>query len=145
MTRTAKMPLLIILSLTLLLTGCAGGGSGSQTEVPDPAYEQVIPGKEVKERVPADKVFSLNYAPNASMNPIRAESSANMQFWSLLYDSVFIVDPDWSWRSEVVTEVKSEDFIWWVFTIDTSICFSDGEPLTAADITYSILRAKQSS
>ena len=145
MSLTAKKALLIILSLTLLLTGCAGGGSGSQAEEPDPVYDQVIPGKEVKERVPADQLFSLNYDPNASMNPIRAESSANMQFWSLLYDSVFIVDPDWSYRSEVVTEVKSDDYIWWVFTIDTSICFSDGEPLTAADIAYSILRAKQSA
>ena len=145
MSVTAKKALLFILALALLLTGCAGGGTSSgAAETPEPVYDQVIPGTEVKERIPADRLFSLNYDPNASMNPIRAESSANMQFWSLLYDSVFEVEPDWSFSSEVVTEWSSDDFIWWVFHIDTSICFSDGTNLSAEDIAYSIQRAQQS-
>ena len=146
MRRTAKTTLLLLLSLAMLLTGCAGVRSGSaQIEEPTPVYDQVIPGTEVKERQPADRVFSLNYDPNASMNPISAESSANMQFWSLLYDSVFTVNPDWTVTSEVVTEWQSDDFIWWVFHVDTSIQFSDGTPLSAADVAYSIQRAQQSS
>ena len=145
MSFSAKKTLSVILALALLLTGCAGGGTSSgAAETPEPAYDQVIPGTEVKERIPADRLFSLNYDPNASMNPIRAESSANMQFWSLLYDSVFEVEPDWSFSSEVVTEWSSDDFIWWVFHIDTSICFSDGTNLSAEDIAYSIQRAQQS-
>ena len=137
--------LALALALALLLTGCGASGGGAQTDVPDPAYNQVIPGTEVKERTPADRLFSLNYDPEAPLNPIRAESSANMQFWSLLYDSVFTVNPDWSVSSEVVTEWTSDDYIWWVFHIDTSITFSDGEGLTAADVAYSIQRAQQSS
>jgi len=145
MRRTAKKTLLLMLAGALLLTGCAGMRSGAtQTEEPDPVYDQVIPGVEVKERQPADHVFSVNYDPNASMNPVRAESSANMQFWSLLYDSVFTVNPDWSVSSEVVTDWQSDDFIWWVFHVDTSITFSDGTPLSAADVAYSIQRAQQS-
>lgn len=145
MRRSAKQPLLLLLALALLLTGCAGGRSAAgAAETPEPVYSEVIPGTKVKERVPADRLFSLNYDPNASMNPIRAESSANMQFWSLLYDSVFTVNPDWSVTSEIVTEWNSDDYIWWVFHIDTSICFSDGTNLSAADIAYSIQRAQQS-
>lgn len=145
MRRSAKKPLLLLLALALLLTGCAGGRSAAgAAETPEPVYSEVIPGTEVKERVPADRLFSLNYDPNASMNPIRAESSANMQFWSLLYDSVFTVNPDWSVTSDIVTEWTSDDYIWWVFHIDTSICFSDGTNLSAADIAYSIQRAQQS-
>ncbi len=145
MRKTAKKPLMLFLALTLLLTGCAGMRTGTaQTEEPDPVYEQVIPGTEVKERQPADHLFSLNYDPNASMNPVRAESSANMQFWSLLYDSVFTVNPDWTVSSEVVTDWQSDDFIWWVFHVDTSITFSDGTPLSAQDVAYSIQRAQQS-
>ncbi len=146
MRKTAKKTLMLFLALTLLLTGCAGVRSGAaQTEEPDPVYDAAIPGTEVKERQPADRVFSLNYDPNASMNPVRAESSANMQFWSLLYDSVFTVNPDWTVSSEVVTDWQSDDFIWWVFHIDTSITFSDGTPLSAEDVAYSIQRAQQSS
>ena len=144
MSFSAKKALLLILTLALLLTGCGGGTSSGAAETPEPVYDQVIPGTEVKERIPADRLFSLNYDPNASMNPIRAESSANMQFWSLLYDSVFTVNPDWSVTSDIVTEWTSDDYIWWVFHIDTSICFSDGTNLSAADIAYSIQRAQQS-
>ena len=143
---TAKKTLLCILSFTLLLTGCAGVRTGTaQVEEPAPVYDQVIPGTEVKERQPADRVFSLNYDPESSMNPIRAESSANMQFWSLLYDSVFIVEPDWTVHSEVVTDWTSDDYLWWVFHVDTTIPFSDGSTLTAHDVAYSIQRAQQSS
>ena len=146
MRKPAKTTLILFLALALLLTGCAGARTGSDpSDDTQPAYDHVISGTEVKERQPADHVFSLNYDPNASMNPIRAESSANMQFWSLLYDSVFSVNPDWSVSSEVVTDWQSDDFIWWVFHIDTSITFSDGTPLSAKDISYSIQRAQQSS
>ena len=146
MRETAKKTLILIAALTLLLSGCTGARTGTtQSEEPDPVYDQVIPGVEVKERQPADHVFSLNYDPNSSMNPVRAESSANMQFWSLLYDSVFTVNPDWTVSSEVITEWQSDDYIWWVFHVDTSITFSDGTPLSAADVAYSIQRAQQSS
>ena len=145
MRKTARTTLILLLALALLLTGCSGARSPSgAVEEPEPVYDQVIPGREVTESKPADQVFSLNYDPNASMNPIRAESSANMQFWSLLYDSVFTVNPDWTVSSEIVTDWQSDDFIWWVFHVDTSIQFSDGTPLTAADVAYSIQRAQQS-
>ena len=146
MRNTAGKTLILLMALTLLLTGCAGVRTGTQqAEEPTPVYDQVIAGTEVKERQPADHVFSLNYDPGSSMNPVRAESSANMQFWSLLYDSVFTVDGDWSVHSEIVTDWESEDYLWWVFHIDTSICFSDGTPLSAVDVAYSIQRAQQSS
>ena len=142
----AKKTLLVILALALLLTGCAGARQNTaQVEAPAPVYDQVIPGTEVKERQPADRVFSLNYDPNSSMNPISAESSANMQFWSLLYDSVFEVNPDWTVTSEVITDWQSDDYIWWIFHVDTTIQFSDGTPLSAVDVAYSIQRAQQSS
>lgn len=143
MQNTAQKLILLLLIL-VLLSGC--GGAGEQTDpradLPE-IYDPVASGTEVKERQASDQLFSLNYDPNADMNPIRAKSSANMQFWSLMYDSVFIVNPDWSVSSEVVTEWESEDYVWWVFHVDTSIPFSDGTTLTAADVAYSIQRAQQ--
>ena len=42
-------------------------------------------------------------------------------------------------------ETKSDDYIWWVFDIRTDVCFSDGTPMTAKDVVYSIQRAAQTS
>ena len=47
MIRTAGKTLILFLALTLLLSGCAGVRTGTtQTEEPDPIYDQVIPGVE---------------------------------------------------------------------------------------------------
>lgn len=145
MKRTGKKLTALLLTLLCLLPGC---GERTQAPVEDelpPVLDNPGGGTPVKEWVPADRVFSLNYDPEAGINPLRADSSANMQFWSLLYDSVFTVDEDFQVSSEVVTAVKSDDYIWWVFDIDDSIPFTDGSTLTAADIVYSIQRAQQSS
>lgn len=142
---TGKKLTALALAALCLLSGC---GETAQTPGKDelpPVYDPGNAGTEVKAWVPADRVFSLNYDPKAGINPLRADSSANMQFWSLLYDSVFTVDEAFHVSSEVVTAVKSDDYIWWVFDIDDSIPFTDGSPLTAADIVYSIQRAQQSS
>ena len=143
MTNAAKKRILILMAALCLLSGCGvGGDTGPKEELPE-VFEAIPSGTEVKEPTAADQVFSLNYDPDGSMNPVLAKSSGNMQLWSLMYDSVFTVDENFEVSSEVVTEVKSDDYIWWVFNIDTSILFTDGSNLTAADIVYSIQRAQQ--
>ena len=145
MKNRAKKLIALALAALCLLSGC-----GQKTDAPGadelpPVYDGPASGTEVKAWVPADRVFSLNYDPEASINPLRADSSTNMQFWSLLYDSVFTVDENFHVSSEVVTAVRSDDHIWWVFDIDDTIPFTDGSTLTASDIVYSIQRAQQSS
>ena len=137
-----------LLLAALLLTGCAGKGSETPTVTAPPEEETsdlLINGQAPIVRQSVDHVFSLNYDPDAPLNPIRAESSANMQFWSLLYDSVFTLDEDFNVSSEIVREIRTEDYQWWVFDLNTDICFSDGTPLTAQDVAYSIQRAQQTS
>lgn len=145
MKKTAVKLILLILAVCLL-SGCGMTGSTapSQDELPD-VLGVAATGKELKQRTAADSIFTLNYDPSAGINPIRADSAANMQFWSLMYDSVFTVDENFEYASEVVTEIKSDDYIWWVFNIDTTIPFTDGSTLSAKDIVYSIQRAQQSS
>lgn len=144
MTKAAKKLIMSLLAACLLFSGCANGSSGDELAAEDlPPEAGTINGSEVVEKQASDNVFSLNFDPEAGTNPVRANSSANMQFWSLLYDSVFTVDGDFQVSSDVVTEVKSDDYIWWVFNINTDILFSDGTPLTAKDVVYSIQRAQQ--
>lgn len=144
MTNAAKKLIPILLAALCLLSACGTEYTAAPAELPD-VFDTAPSGTEVKEPTAADRVFSVNYDPDGSMNPIRADSSVNMQFWSLMYDSVFTVDENFEVSSEVVTEVKSDDYIWWVFNIDTTIPFTDGSTMTAADIVYSIQRAQQTA
>lgn len=139
---TKRLSAALVAAAMLLPMSACGGQSTDDPEKPEDT-EGVSTGQVVAEYKAADKVFSLNYDPEAGINPIAAESSTNMQFCSLMYDSVFIVDEDFSVRSEVVTDYVSEDGVWWVFYVDTSIRFHDGSTLTAQDIVYSIRRAMQ--
>ena len=126
----------------LLLAGCGEADPADRDDTP-PDAQEALGGSAFVERTPADRVFTLNWDPSAGVNPVRAVSAANLQFWSLLYDSVFTVDDDWTVSSEIVTGYTTDDYIWWVFTVDTSIHWSDGTPLSARDVAYSIQMAQK--
>lgn len=147
MKNAAKKRMLALLAAALLLTGCGSARPeqpAEQPQQPDEVLSSLSGTEALPQRQAVDSVFSLNFDPEGGSNPLKASSSANMQFWSLLYDSVFAVDDAFQVSSEVVKEVKSEDHIWWVFDLNTDIRFSDGTPLTAQDVVYSIQRAAQS-
>jgi len=145
MTKTAKKLIMILLSVSLLLTGCGGKkeNAGDESEQ-EQAYSPLDGADAHPLRQAVDDVFSLNFDPEGGTNPLQATSSYNMQFWGLLYDSVFTVDDNFNVTSEIVSSVDSDDYVWWVFHMNTDIRFSDGTPLTAADVAYSIRRAAQS-
>lgn len=132
------------LAAVCLLGGCgAEPAADSDAETSLPEEPTIAAADTTTGRQAADAVFSLNFDSGAGTNPLRAQSSANLQFWSLLYDSVFVVEEDFTVSSEIVTSYTTDDYIWWVFHIDTSVTFSDGSALTAADVAYSIQRAQQ--
>ena len=133
-----RLPALLLAMLTLL-SACGKNDDEAERE-----EEEYFVGDQVVQQTSAeDSVFSVNYDPEGGLNPISAASSNNMLFWSLMYDSVFVVENDFSVTSEIVKEYESTDYEWWVFDIYDNITFSDGTPLTAKDIVYSINRARQ--
>ena len=141
--KNATKRLAAMLAALMLLSAC--GRDGEQTPE-DGGEETLTPvGQEIEERAAADDIFSVNYDPNKSLNPIKADSATNVQLWSLMYDSVFTVGSDYTVTSEIVTKYTTSDRIWWVFNVDTSIKFTDGTTLSAYDVAYSIRQAQLSS
>ena len=141
--KNAIKRLAAVLAAALLLSGCGKDGGENAPDAPEETLTPV--GQAIEERAAADDVFSVNYDPEKSLNPIRANSATNVQLWSLMYDSVFCVGSDYTVTSEIVTQYTTSDRIWWVFNVDTSIKFTDGTTLTAYDVVYSIRQAQISS
>ncbi len=135
-----KKPLpALLLAAALLFSAC-----GKAADEDESQEEEFFVGDQVVQMTSAeDDVFSVNYDPEGGLNPISAASSNNMLFWSLMYDSVYVVENDFTVTSEIVKEHVSSDYEWWVFYIYEDITFHDGSPLTAKDIVYSINRARQ--
>lgn len=133
----------LLMALCLLLTGC--GDSARDTQDGDAEQVGTSGARPVTEKTAEDSVFSVNYDPEAGMNPIRSSSSTNSLLWSLVYDFVFTLDSDYSVSSEIVTRYETSDNKWWTFYIDTEVLFTDGSTLTARDVVYSIQQAMQSA
>ncbi|MBQ9733832.1 MAG: hypothetical protein IJV74_06335, partial [Clostridia bacterium] len=131
----------LMLAMAMLLSLAACGDDDEET--PEEDLSGYVGDQVVQQTAAADDVFSVNYDSTAAINPITAQNATNTQFWSLMYDSVFTVENDFTVTSEIVKEYTSSDYEWWVFYINTDITFNDGSPLTAKDIVYSINRARQ--
>lgn len=138
----------LLLALALALGGCGAQTDPAETAGPEPDPAQtetpqpVETEPQVLQRQSADGVFTVNFDPNASVNPVRAESVVNMELWSLIYDSAFYLDESFNVRSDVISSYSSDDYIWWVFQVRTDLRFADGSPLTARDVAYSISTAR---
>lgn len=144
MSKTKLRITTLLLCVSLLLCACSSAGGGDEAVPEEPEQGQTV-GQKVEAAPAADDIFSIAYDADAGINPILAKSATNMQFTSLMYDSVYVVDENFEVSSEVIVSAVTEDYEWWIFTVDTSVKFTDGTTLTAEDVAYSIKRAQQSS
>lgn len=132
--------LALFLAIALVLCGCA-----TLEIVPDQdddiGDEGTNVGAELTSGYAADNIFSVNYNPESSLNPLVSTSSANLSFMPLIYESLFTVNENYEWEYSLAIDCKTDDGKGWVFTVDTSRTFHDGSGFTAYDAAYSIVRA----
>lgn len=133
-----KLISLLLALLTLLLTGC-----GSRAAIdPDSLVPQSTKGKDVTRARQADRLFSLNWNENYSLNPILATNHSNQLVCNLVYENMVEVDDNFNVIPNVLDEgLPNEDATYWIFNIDQSHVFHDGTPVTGQDIRYSLERA----
>ncbi len=123
--------LLCIFSAVILLLCC---GCGEQTQKnPDS-------GSTAK---PKDADISLAYNSADYFNPYTAHSEVNRLLGSLLYDSLIEIDGSYELQKHLAANIRVLDNTCTVDMIKT--VFSDGSPVTAADVIYSFNAAKASS
>lgn len=131
----------LLLATILSLCACGQEQAGEQPEEEPVVGQGSEAGQQLADAYAADDVFSVNSDAAAGFNPLRTTNVANLMFLPLVYDTVFIVDENFEVSSDIVTSVTTEDYEWWVFTVDTDIICHDGTNLTAKDVAYSIQRA----
>lgn len=91
-----------------------------------------------------EQELTLTYYPDRSMNPYICTDFTNRALFSLLYQSLFIVDRDYNVEPMLCKSYSvSEDMKTYTFYLEDAT-FSDGTALTAQDVAASLMAAKNS-
>jgi peptide/nickel transport system substrate-binding protein len=77
-----------------------------------------------------------------SFNPFLGIEAESYEMWALMYDSLIRYSPkDMSPQPGLASDWKtSKDGLTWTFTIREGVKWSDGEPLTAGDVAFTLNR-----
>lgn len=136
--------LLPLLLLPLLLTGCW------QDEPPLSEENDLLQPIEELLETPGSKVilpdiFSLPYAPDQTLDPISCADGMQQVLSSLICEGLFRLNAN---LEPIPTLCQSYTYdaatLTYVFTLRSGITFSDGSPLTAADVKATLDRARKS-
>lgn len=144
-----KKILALILALGIVLSGC-----GSKTTEETSPTAPLLPeeGQETTESTlegelsPEGSSFGLSYMPQYGLNPYTCTAIINRALFSLLYESLFVVNHDFTASPVLCKSVESSsDGTFYRFYLLDNAKFSDGSSLTAEDVKASILAAAKSS
>lgn len=133
MATKAKKLTAMLLAAAMVLSVCACGNAAEEDYI-----KGETGGKDISKSVAADDVFTLNYSSKHSMNPMIATNTNNQLVCNLVYENMIEVNNNYEASPNVITEWKTEDGVHWVFTVDTSRRFHNGEQMTAKDVAYSL-------
>lgn len=126
---------------TAALAGCAGEqgqaasgsfGSGSNSEV-DSARQVVI-------------AMNTSSEPAAGFDPLVSWGCGEHVHEPLIQSTLITTDEKLSFQGDLATEwLCSNDGLTWTFTLRDDVVFSDGEPLTASDVAFTLNEAASSA
>ena len=137
--------LLCAATLAGLFAGCGKQDADSYTPTGDGlTVEQDFVGATQSNLEDSPQELSLTYYSEKSMNPYTCTDFTNRALFSLLYQSLFIVDREYNVEPMLCRQFRvSEDMKTYTFYMEAAT-FSNGTVLTARDVAASLLAAKES-
>ncbi len=144
-----KRILSLLVSCALLLSFSSGCNAEKKPYVPtgdgltwDENYTGPVATRPQEEQ---EQSLTLAYYPDRSMNPILSTDYTNRALFSLLYQSLFVVDWDYNVEPMLCKQFSvNTELTHYTFYIEQNVTFSDGALLTAQDVVESLKAAWQS-
>ena len=134
--------LFALLTALLLLTGC------SQLETPPEDEDILFPLEEQADTTEATalpEVFSLPYLSTQPLNPLTCPDGLQQTVASLLYEGLFHLDTALAPQPVLCASYTYDaEALTYTLTLRPNAVFSDGSPLTAADVKTTLTAAKAS-
>jgi len=127
------LPTLLVL-MSMLLVACGGGSTSTTTTVPSqkaPAAQQVL-------NIPLQNAIS----DLKTMDPALSTDAASISGIDLVFTGLVQFDNNLRVTPQLASSYElGSDGLTWTFHLRPNLKFSDGTPLTSADVVYSINRA----
>ena len=136
-----------VLALSLF-TACGDDSDAPYVPTGDAlSYGEDYTGPAVTEPVEKEEQdLSLVYYAEESMHPYVSTNFTNRMLFSLIYQSLFVVDKDYNVHPMLCSSyTRSRDLKRYDFYIDENARFSDGSPVTAQDVVASLTAARSST
>ena len=136
------LALLVCLAMVLTMAGC--GGSDAYVPTGDALTPDADYTGTTAPAADQEQELTLTYYPGISMNPYVCTDFTNRALFSLLYQSLFVVDRSYGVEPVLCKSYRvSEDMKTYTFYLEAAT-FSDGSVLTAEDVLASLQAAKAS-
>ena len=133
----------LLISAALILSGCSAGGADPYIPTGDALYQ----GEDTvtnQDQITKEQLI-IPYASERSLNPYECSDPNNKALLSLMYQGLFVLDQYYEcWPMLCQSYQVSWDMKTYTFTL-ADATFSDGTPVTAADVEASLKAAKKGS
>ncbi len=137
--------LLCAVMIASLLCGCSTTGQDAYVPTGDGLYQEGDDAGDSSDQTQQAQSLTLTYYPDRSLNPYSCTDFTNRALFSLLYQSLFVVDRDYHVEPSLCKQYSvSSDMRTYTIYLE-SATFSDGSMLTAGDVVASLLAAKDSA
>lgn len=124
----------IAASAALASAGCAGGsGQGAGGSSGSAAADDVDPARQVI------VAMSPTSEPAAGFDPLVSWGCGEHVHEPLIQSTLITTDADLAFQGDLATSWEcSEDGLTWTFSLRDDVAFSDGEPLSAEDVAFTV-------
>lgn len=131
----------LIFSAFYILTLC----SCSATKEPEASPAQLKKYENQNETPKDGGTLKLCLFETDTLNPLVSQNSENIKTLSLIYDSLFSVNQDFSYEPNLCESYTiSPDGLIYRFTVRSGVTFHDGTRLSAADVDFSFRLLRES-
>ncbi len=146
------MKRIMALVLSIVFCVCLFSGCQNKEEAYTPTGNGLTweegytgPGQNVQEEEPSDQTLHLTFYPGHTMNPYSCTDYTNRALFSLIYQSLFIVDRSYKAEPQLCKNYRvSSDGKTYTFYPEAAT-FTDGSVLTPADVLASLQAAREGS
>ena len=125
--RLGLSKLAIVGLASVMLAACSPGSDGGQEGGAD------------SESTSVTVAMPDTSEPESGFNPVHGWGAGGHAHEPLIQSTLITTDVDMEFENDLATEYSvSDDGLLWSFTIRDDVKFSDGEPLTASDVAFTI-------